>query len=168
MHPEAWNWLAANIRPELECSRRVLDFGGCDVNGTPRALFSPDIEYVVLDARNGPDVNIVADATRWLPPARYRSAFDVVLCTEVFEHVEHWRGILYNMWMTLKPAGICLMTCATHPRAPHSIVGVEPPPAGEWYRNVPLGELLPVMNFLFRNVRYAVHPRGDIYMRGAK
>jgi hypothetical protein len=168
MHAEAWNWLTAQIRPNLTAARRVLDFGGCDVNGSPRPLFSEETDYRVLDARPGLNVDIVADAVSWTPPPEYRAAFDVVLCTEVFEHVQHWRGILYNLWLTAKPAGFCLITCATHPRPPHSIVGTVPPPAGEWYANVPADELLAPMRFLFRRVGHCVHPRGDLYVRGQK
>ncbi len=168
MHAEAWNWLSTQIQPNLRTARRVLDFGGCDVNGSPRGLFAPDTDYRVLDARPGPNVDIVADAVAWIPPPEYRAAFDVVLSTEVFEHVEHWRGILYNLWLAAKPGGVCLVTCATHPRPPHSIVGVEPPPPGEWYGNVPADELLAPMRFLFRRVEHAVHPRGDLYIRGVR
>lgn len=168
MHQEAWNWLAKQIQPILQYSRYALDFGGADVNGTPRSLFSDRTEYVVLDTRAGINVEIVADATNWLPPRDYRSKFDVGLCTEVFEHVEHWRGILYNMWVTTKSVGTCLITCAIDPRTPHSILGVEPPPDNEWYRNVSLNEILPLMRFLFRDVQYTTHPRGDLYIRVVK
>jgi len=168
MHPEAWSWLEAEIQPRLRRARRVLDLGGYDVNGSPRPLFSADTDYCVLDARPGPNVHIVADAVTWLPPRPLRGAFDVTLSTEVFEHVEHWRAILYNLWLTLAPAGTCLVTCATQPRPPHSIVGVVPPPAGEWYGNVAPADLLAPMRLLFREVEWRTHPRGDLYARGRR
>jgi hypothetical protein len=168
MHAEAWHWLETKIRPQLEGARHVLDFGGCDVNGSPRLLFSLNTDYLVLDARRGPDVNIVAEGVTWNPPADLRGTFDVVISTEVFEHVEHWRGILYNLWLAVRPAGTCLITCATHPRAPHSILGIEPPPPGEWYRNIDVEEILAPMHFLFRGVEHVLHQRGDIYIRGVR
>jgi SAM-dependent methyltransferase len=168
MHPEAWHWLETQIRPQLALARHALDLGGRDVNGSPRALFSFNTDYVVLDANAGDDVDIVADAASWSPSYEFRGAFDVTLCTEVFEHTPHWRAIVYNLWLTLKPAGIVLVTCATHPRNPHSICGVEPPPPGEWYANVAPGELLPVMQQLFRHVEPGGHPRGDLYVRGVR
>jgi hypothetical protein len=168
MHAEAWNWLESQIRPALAGARRVLDIGGCDVNGSPRALFSPQTEYLVLDARPGPDVDILADAVTWTPAREHRAAFDLVLCTEVFEHVRHWRGILYNLWLTAKPGAVCLITCATDPRGPHSILGLVPPPPEEWYGNVPPNQLLEPMRFLFRGVEHLVHPRGDIYTKGVR
>jgi hypothetical protein len=168
MHAEAWAWLQAQITPQLAGARRVLDLGGCDVNGSPRSLFGPATDYCVLDARAGPGVQIVADAVTWLPPRALHGAFNVTLATEVFEHVQHWRGILYNLWLTLKPAGVCLVTCASAPRAPHSIDGVVPPPLGEWYANVAPDELLQPMRLLFREVEFQTHPRGDLYARGVR
>lgn len=168
MHPEAWNWLEAEIQPRLRRARCVLDLGGYDVNGSPRPLFSAETDYCVLDARPGPNVQIVADAVTWLPPRPLRGAFDVTLSTEVFEHVEHWRAILYNLWLTLAPSGTCLVTCATQPRPPHSIDGVVPPPPGEWYGNVSPEDLLAPMRLLFRDVEWRTHPRGDLYARGLR
>ena len=168
MHPEAWSWLEGEIRPRLVRARRVLDLGGFDVNGSPRPLFSADTDYCVLDARPGPNVHIVADAVTWLPPRPLRGAFDVTLSTETFEHVQHWRAILYNLWLTLKPAGTCLVTCATRPRPPHSIVGMVPPPPDEWYGNVAPDDLVAPMRLLFRDVEWRTHPRGDLYARGLR
>lgn len=168
MHAEAWEWLQKQIGPELATARRVLDLGGHDVNGSPRSLFSFATDYWVLDAQAGPDVDIVADGATWLPPGEFRGAFEVTLSTEVFEHARHWRAIVYNLWLTLARGGTCLVTCATHPRPPHSIAGVVPPPAGEWYANVAPGELLPVMRSLFRHVEVAGHPRGDLYAKGRR
>jgi hypothetical protein len=131
-------------------------------------LFSDDTDYCVLDARPGPNVHIVADAVTWLPPRPLRGAFDVTLSTETFEHVQHWRAILYNLWLTLKPAGTCLVTCATLPRPPHSIVGMVPPPSDEWYGNVAPDDLVAPMRLLFRDVEWRTHPRGDLYARGLR
>jgi hypothetical protein len=164
VHPEAWQWLDARIRPRLAAARRVLDLGGRDVNGSPRALFSFATDYMVLDTEPGPDVDVVADAATWQPPRELRGAFDVTLCTEVFEHAPRWRAIVYNLWLTLARGGTCLVTCATHPRPPHSRTGAVPLPAGEWYANVAPEELLPVMRALFRAVEQAGHPRGDLYV----
>lgn len=74
MHPEAWQWLDAQIRPRLASARRVLDVGGADVNGSPRGLFSFVTDYLVVDARPAPDVDIVADAATWLPPFSWPSS----------------------------------------------------------------------------------------------
>lgn len=168
MHPEAWRWLEVQIQPLLVHAARVADLGGADVNGSPRALFSPQTDYVVLDNREAPNVALVVDGTTWCPPPDWRASFDVALSTEVFEHVQHWRAMLYNLWLLLKPGGVCLVTCATDPRPPHSIVGLVPPPANEWYGNVAPQDLRAPMELLFRQVEVGGHPRGDLYARGVR
>jgi SAM-dependent methyltransferase len=168
MHPEAWQWLEAQVRPLLAGAAQVVDLGGFDVNGSPRALFSPATVYRVVDTRAGPGVDIVADAGTWLPAPELRGAFDVALCTEVFEHVQHWQAIVYNLWLLLRPGGVCLVTCATAPRRPHSIDGVEPPPPGEWYGNVAPEALRATMQMLLRDVVLQGHPRGDVYAVGRR
>ena len=168
MHPEAWRWLEVQVRPRLMHAARVVDLGGADVNGSPRALFSAGTDYVVIDNREAANVRLVVDATTWCPPRDWRASFDVALSTEVFEHVRHWRAMLYNLWLLLRPGGVCLVTCATDPRPPHSIVGIVPPPAGEWYANVAAEELRAPMALLLRDVEVGGHPRGDLYARGVR
>jgi SAM-dependent methyltransferase len=168
MHAEAWAWLQGQIQPGLAQAARVIDLGGCDVNGSPRELFSRATDYYAVDNRAGPGVRLVTDATTWLPPPELRGSFDVALCTEVFEHVQHWRALLYNLWLCLRPGGVCLVTCATDPRPAHSIVGVVPPPPGEWYGNVTQADLRAPMQALLRDVRIDIHPRGDLYGRGVR
>jgi SAM-dependent methyltransferase len=168
MHPEAWNWLAAQVQPQLQHAAHVIDLGGRDVNGTPRALFSAATDYRVVDAQAAPGVHIVADARSWLPAPELRAAFDVALCTEVFEHVQHWQAIVYNLWLLLRPGGCVLVTCATAPRRPHAIDGREPPPAHEWYANVEPTALRAPMELLFREVKLQTHPRGDLYARARR
>lgn len=168
MHPEAWRWLEVQIQPRLVHAARVADLGGADVNGSPRSLFSPGTDYRVIDHREAPNVGLVVDATTWCPPEEWRASFDVVLSTEVFEHVQHWRAMLYNLWLLLKPGGVCLVTCATDPRPPHSALGVVPPPPGEWYGNVAAGDLRAPMDLLFRDAQVGGHPRGDLYARGVR
>jgi SAM-dependent methyltransferase len=168
MHPEAWNWLAAQVQPHWQHAARVIDLGGRNINGTPRALFSVATAYTALDASAGPGVDIVADAGSWLPGPGHRAAFDVALCTEVFEHAQHWPAILYNLWLLLRPGGCALVTCATAPRRSHAMDGREPAPPHEWYANVEPAALRRPMELLFREVSLQTHPRGDLYARGRR
>ena len=70
MHPEAWHWLDAQIRPLLAGAARVVDLGGRNVNGSPRALFGAATHYSVVDVRAGEGVDIVADAGAWAEAVR--------------------------------------------------------------------------------------------------
>ncbi len=168
MHPEAWHWLASQVQPLLQAAPRVADLGGRNVNGSPRALFDAGTEYLVVDTHAAPGVDIVADAGRWWPDAALQGRFDVALCTEVFEHVEHWQAIVYNLWLLLRPGGTVLVTCATAPRRPHGMEGVEPPPPHEWYANVAPEALAAPMRLLFRELQVQTHPRGDLYARARR
>lgn len=109
----------------------VLDIGGRNLNGSVRASY-PNARYTVLDLRRAPDVDVVADAATWEPD----KAYDLVICTEVFEHTPQWSAILSTAHKALKPGGRLVATCASGTRAPHSGIeatGIQP---GEFYRNV--------------------------------
>lgn len=130
MHAEAYAWVAEHAKP----SKRVLDIGGRDINGTPRALF-PFAEYTVIDLEPGVNVNVVADVTQWETEDR----FDTVLCLEVLEHVEKWPLILDAAHRLC--TGTLIVTCAGPGRAPHSAYDGGPVGPDEWYANVDPGEL---------------------------
>lgn len=133
MHAEALAWVAHWARLVGDPAR-VLDLGGRDVNGSPRAFF-PSAEYVTLDILPGAD--ILADAADWVPDR----AYDVVVCTETFEHAEGWREIVLTAHAALAPGGWLIATCAGPGRAPHSgHDGLQVRP-GEWYGNVAADDL---------------------------
>lgn len=127
---------------------RVLDIGGRRVSSAmfykgpqPYELFTDHACYLVLDLISGNDVDIVADATDpsdiferrpWL-----QNSFDVVVCTEVLEHVEKWWKILETAFVTLKPEGRLLLTCAGPGRPQHAGFNeLDPPGDDEHYGNV--------------------------------
>lgn len=133
MHGEVIEWVRQwATADEVD----VLDIGGRDLNGTTRHLF-PNARYTVLDLRPGKGVDVVADAATWTPDR----AYDVVLCTEVFEHAENWRDIVRTAYDALKPGGRFIATCAGPGRAPHSGIEATAITAGEYYANVSVAEL---------------------------
>src|SRR5690349_11025084 len=85
MHPEAYEgfqWALQDSGALLfpkQC--KVLDIGGQMVNGSVHDLLPKDAVITTLDLENA---DIIADATTWEPDQQY----DVVMATEVFEHVE--------------------------------------------------------------------------------
>jgi SAM-dependent methyltransferase len=141
---------------------RALDIGGQAVNGDVRSIFG-GLPWDILDIVDGPGVTIVADAT---DPATWfdlRARYDVVLCTEVLEHVENWSAILDCCAAVLKPTGTLVLTCASTHRPPHGANG-EPTPDGQWYANVdpvPLEASL-LRRFEWAQVKYQ-YPPGDAY-----
>lgn len=152
MHPEAHRGVFDMIKQsgidltahsELSLDAPVgLDIGGADVNGTARELFDSSTRWYGLDITPGPGVDIVGDATTWRGAVAGSDlgmrlpVFDIVLCTEVFEHVKYWPLILGTIHAALNPGGYAFITCASTGRRPHGARGELDPPEGEHYENV--------------------------------
>lgn len=137
MHEAAMDWVKAHAtdQPVL-----VLDIGGQDINGTPKRLFPNAAAYTVLDITPGPNVDVVADATDTETTVNQVLAgfrYDVVVCTEVLEHVRNWPAILQTAFALLKPGGRLILTAAGPGRFVHSgyreSLALGP---GEYYGNV--------------------------------
>ncbi len=151
MHPEALEAVAKMMvasgyspdRASVEVGHPIgLDVGGADVNGTARAVFPDHIVWFGLDVEPGPGVDFVADATNWVCAVPY----DVVLCTELLEHVKDWPAVIRTIWDSLAPGGYAFITCAgtdgETARRPHGARGALDPAPGEWYANVHASLLL--------------------------
>lgn len=130
MHAEAMEWVVRHT--PFDGRARVLELGSRDLNGGVRRLF-PDAIYWGIDIEPGPGVDEVADARTW----RAKRPFDLVVCCEVFEHVEDWPRIVETASAALLPGGRAILTMATDPRRPHSgRAPVRELAPGEFYANV--------------------------------
>lgn len=142
---------------------RGLDIGGQAVNGDARSIFGNDIAWDILDIVDGPGVTVVADATDTVTWLALSGRFDVVLCTEVLEHVEQWPLVLDCAAAALRPGGTLIVTCASTHRPPHGANG-EATPDGQWYGNVAPEDLTAALTerFVHCETKYQ-HPPGDAY-----
>lgn len=141
MHEQVLSWVA-QFRTDDDLA--VLDIGGRNLNGSTRPLFPNAKPYHVLDLRPGPNVDFVADAADWrpVPGVAGRHWYDLVLCTETFEHAKRWPDIIATAYAALRPGGWLVFTCAGPGRPPHS--GIEPVWGlidDEWYANVSPDEI---------------------------
>lgn len=130
MHGEVLDWLGT-VRaalPALFRGRRVLECGSYDVNGSARSLFE-DCEYVGLDWRPGPGVDVVGLVHEYEPERLY----DVVVSTEMLEHDPHWKLSLARMCQVLRPGGALLLTWAGPARPSHAL---ETAPEAGYYRGL--------------------------------
>jgi hypothetical protein len=169
MHQEAYEgfayMLSASLVPRMELVYG-LDVGGRNVNGSVRELL-PGVQWAGMDIADGPDVDIVGDASRddW----DFSQIYDIVIATELFEHTPNWRAIIKNMASWLDPAGpqLFIATCASVNRRAHGASGEMWPPEGEWYQNVTKDELESELIKHFKVVEVVWNPSpGDLYAFG--
>ena len=183
MHAAALRGFTRNLEaiPEKHVRNwRVLDMGGQDVNGTVHEAMRniiPVITLDVLDIEAGAGVTIVGDARRvdwWVE--RGSQPYDLVISTEMLEHVPDWHLSVYVASQVLRPGGWFVGTCASLHRAPHGATGAPTPAPDEWYRNASPDDLCAhLLGFGFDpvEVQYSYdtsepHGAGDLYWRARK
>jgi SAM-dependent methyltransferase len=137
---------------------RVLDLGGQDVNGTVHLLLPRHKTLDVLDILPGVGVTIVADIATWDPP---KATYDLVVSTEMLEHVQDWARVVEVAAQALTPGGWFVGSCASTGRPPHGATGDPSPADGEWYGTVDPGALGDVLREYFHGpviVEYSRDP----------
>jgi hypothetical protein len=133
----------------------VLDLGGQNVNGSPRELFPNAVSYTVVDIVGAPGVDIVADAGTWEPLRTY----EVVVCSETFEHTVNWPDICATAYKALVHGGLFIVTTAGPGRPLHGANGAGYLVPGEYYANVPGFELERVLTEVgFRDIVVDTRP----------
>ena len=91
--------------------RTCLEVGSLDVNGSARTLVTrhEPARYLGVDMQEGPGVDEVCIAEGLI--ARFGPcSFDIVISTEMLEHVLDWRAVMHNLKGVLKPDGLLLIT----------------------------------------------------------
>lgn len=103
-------FVAAALPPDAVAGRGVLEIGSRDVNGSVRTLIEPYAgSYVGVDVVAGPGVDRVVPAER-LVDEFGPEGFDIVVSTEMLEHVKDWRSAVSNMKRVLVPGGRLVLT----------------------------------------------------------
>lgn len=99
------------LNEELIGGKRVIEVGAYDVNGSLRSVIMPlePVEYIGVDIEKGPGVDIVCNAEE-LSERFGMGSFDVVIATEVVEHVRDWRKVISEIKKVCKPSGLILVT----------------------------------------------------------
>ena len=102
---------AKYLLPHEINNKDILEVGSLDVNGSLRSeiLKSNPRKYIGVDIANGPGVDEICDATNLVQKYSKRS-FDIVIATEVLEHVLNWKLAISNMKNVVKFGGIILIT----------------------------------------------------------
>lgn len=111
-HPSALAFGYRVIEPEHVRGRSVLEVGSRDVNGSLRPFIEAmgPWRYLGVDIEAGPRVDRVLDAEIPGLCGAVAGPFDLVVCTEVLEHVRDWREAVVNLKECVRPGGRLLIT----------------------------------------------------------
>lgn len=114
-NPSCITFAESHLRTEDVEGKSVLEVGSLNVNGTVRDVVERlrPRSYVGVDISPGPGVDQVCDATELIQ--RFgREAFDLVISTELLEHIRDWPRVISNLKQVLKPGGIILLTTRSY------------------------------------------------------
>lgn len=104
----------ALIQKDIE-GKRVIEVGSLNVNGSLRNTimkFNP-LDYIGIDIIKGLGVDIICRAEDMIEEFGENS-FDVVVSTELIEHVKDWRKVISNIKNVCKLGGIILITTRSY------------------------------------------------------
>lgn len=148
MHGDVLTWVEHCLDVTGQ-PKRVAELGSRNVNGSVRHLFTGQDRYVGVDIRDGPGVDVVANAAHW----ETDDLFDAVVACEILEHTPDAEAICRNAYRLLVLGGACIITTAWTCRDPHS--GIDGHLLGdqwtddptdrsgrEYYRNISEADLL--------------------------
>ena len=91
--------------------KKVLEVGSLAINGSLRPLlesFKPKL-YIGTDIFKGPGVDVICKAED-LMKTFHENSFDILISTELMEHVRDWRIVISNFKKLVKPDGTILVT----------------------------------------------------------
>lgn len=110
MHPTALSFVQRALTAEHIAGKDILEVGSYDVNGSVR----PYVEalkprrYLGVDASPGPRVDRVVDCERLTDEVA--GLWDVVVSTEMLEHVRDWRTCMQQLAAVVKLGGFLVIT----------------------------------------------------------
>lgn len=111
MNQSIIDFFKANLSPQEVAGKKVIELGSRNVNGSVR----PDIEskcpasYIGVDLETGPSVDLVCrleDLFATFEPA----SFDIVVSTEMIEHVIDFRRAINTIKGLAKPGAIVMVS----------------------------------------------------------
>lgn len=111
MHSTVMDFVQQALSATDVAGRNVLEVGSYDVNGSvrPYVLTLDPHQYLGVDQSEGPGVDMVADCVE-LVSTFGRSSFDVVISTEMLEHVEDWKASIQALVEVVQPGGLLVIT----------------------------------------------------------
>jgi SAM-dependent methyltransferase len=108
----AWFANLAKNNPEQFANKRIIEVGSKDFNGSVRSVlneFGRPLSYLGVDVSSGKNVDEIVPAEK-LVEKFGDNAFDIVISTEMIEHVFDWKIVIDNLKKILKPNGTIFLT----------------------------------------------------------
>src|SRR2546426_1965120 len=92
-------------------NKRILEVGSRSVNGSLRQIVESLMpnEYTGVDLEPGPGVDMICGVERVVKTFG-QASFDVVISTELLEHVLDWRSAISNIKMVCRRDGLIVLT----------------------------------------------------------
>jgi SAM-dependent methyltransferase len=106
-HISVLEFFIKNIEAKEFDGKRILEVGSKYINGSVRPLIEKFFslkEYIGIDIESGKFVDLILPAENLLWYFGSET-FDVIIATELLEHIMDWRLVINNMKMVLKCGG---------------------------------------------------------------
>jgi len=104
-----------NFKKEEINGKKIIEVGSYNVDGSLRDIFKDwnPAEYIGVDIIDGPGVDLICRAENLLEKFG-KEVFDIVISTELLEHVRNWRKAISNIKNICRPNGIILITTRSY------------------------------------------------------
>lgn len=155
-------------------SKKVLEIGSYDVNGSVRRFF-PYADYIGVDLIKGPGVDLICEGDK-VP--HENNIYDITISCECFEHNPNWAATFDNMHRMTKDGGLVIFTCATTGRPEHGTTRTSPKSSPgtqalnwDYYQNLTEEDFNERLNFhnLFKKYFFIANQHShDLYFLGVK
>jgi len=92
--------------------KKIIEVGSCDMNGSLRPIiesWGEPAKYTGVDIIDGKGVDIICAAEDILEKFG-KESFDVIISTELLEHIRDWKKAITNIKNVCKTNGIILIT----------------------------------------------------------
>ena len=111
-HDSIWTFFINNLTNSDVHAKKILEIGSYHKYGGIRKLietyFEPK-EYIGADIRPGPGVDVVIPSEDLLT-SYGKNSFDLIIATEVIEHIRDYRNFIYTIESLLNTYGLIMLT----------------------------------------------------------
>lgn len=109
--PNIITFVIKNVKKNHVKNKKILEVGSLDVNGNIREIIEihKPKEYIGTDITKGKNVDKIVNVYDLLKTFG-QNKYDMIICTEVLEHIQDWRLAILNMLTVLKKGGHLLIT----------------------------------------------------------